>query len=83
MTNGQVITAQVVRQSYDTIRLAREDLGQDLSGFSPVDLLLDNIPSLDLSSARKLVEFVEHNRNEVCPCINCAWMRHSVEGFNE
>lgn len=39
---------------------ARRDLGHDLYGLSPVDLLLDNMNSLTIEEARRLLAEIDH-----------------------
>jgi hypothetical protein len=52
--------APLVARAMGVLADARRDLGHELGGFSPVDLLLDNLPSLSSSDdARDLVAYVE------------------------
>lgn len=51
---------ELVRRAREILRKAREELGQDLGGYSGVDLLLDNMRCLKNSSdARRLLALAE------------------------
>jgi hypothetical protein len=61
-TNGEgfMFTTLQVDRAKSIIREAQADLGSDLGGFSPVDLLLDNMPELNGSEqARDLLRMID------------------------
>ena len=46
-------------RAMEILAKARADLGHDLKGFSPVDLLLDNMPDISHAEATALVFTVD------------------------
>lgn len=50
------VTARALGECY---KKAVADLGPDLMGYSPVDLIADNFPSLPLGTVRRILQAAE------------------------